>query len=85
MRFEKGWRWGKHLLEPVVQQVLLVLLQDQLRQLSALKGVQLAASQQGAKVDQQRRRLPGRGRHRLEALDRLLCPQHALETRDRKL
>lgn len=40
-------------LEPVVQQMLLVLADDKLTELNRLKGIELALGEQGAKVHQQ--------------------------------
>ena len=68
------------LLEPAVQQVLLVLADDQARQLHRLEGVKLPLLQQRAKVDQQRVGLARLRRYLLEALDGLLRPQSALRT-----
>jgi hypothetical protein len=69
-----------NLLEPVVQQVLLVLLQDQRRQLHALICIQLSPCQQSPKVHQQRRRLAWLGRDALEFGNRLWRPQCTLPT-----
>ena len=67
-------------LEPVVQQVLFVLANDQLTELHRLKGIQLATGQQSSKVHQQGRGLAWLGWHPLELFDRLPSAQSALRT-----
>lgn len=76
---------GPHLAQPVIQQVLLVLGQNQQGQLHALVHIQLAARQQRAEVDQQGRRLARHGRHRLELVDRLLGAQCTLQPSPRRV
>lgn len=58
-------------LEPVVQQMLLVLADDKLTELNRLKGIEFALCEQGAKVHQQGRGLTRLGWNPLELLNRL--------------
>ena len=66
-------------LEPVVQQMLLVLTDDKLTELHRLKCIELALGEQGPKVDQQGRRLTRWSRRTLELLDCFTCSQSALQ------
>ena len=50
LMFEQLWQ---RYLEPVVQQVLLILANNKLTELHRLKCIQLALGEQGPKVDQQ--------------------------------
>ena len=70
--------WERPYLEPIVEQVLLVLLNDQLRELHTLMRIELAASQQCAEVDEQRGGLARLRRDGLELLQSLPSPQGTL-------
>lgn len=65
-------------LEPVVQQMLLVLADDQLTELHRLKGIQLATGEKSTKVHQQGGGLARLGWHPLELLDCLPSAQSPL-------
>ena len=67
-----------HHLPPVVQQLLFVLAHHEAAQLHRLERIELAPGEDGAKVNEQRRRLAWLRWHTLEGLDRLFGAQRVL-------